>query len=84
MCNINVWRELWARLVDKAAPHYTCALNRIKMEVEEATQGDCPETQPLEVESDEKEAVNLKRMAEDYAKYLIVNSKQDVSPARSG
>ena len=55
------------------------------MDVEEATQGsDCPETQPLEVEGDGKEAVNLKKMAEDYAKYLIVNSKQDVSSARSG
>lgn len=29
-------------------------------------------------ESDEEEGVDLKGMADDYAKYLIVNSKQDV------
>ena len=36
---------------------------------------DSPDT----VEGSEKEAVNLEKMADDYAKYLIVNSKQDVS-----
>ena len=44
-------------------------------EVQGESTADAPET----VESSEKEAVNLEKMADDYAKYLIVNSKQDVS-----
>ena len=35
---------------------------------------DAPDT----LENDEDDEVNLKKMADDYAKYLIVNSKQDV------
>ena len=34
---------------------------------------------PGTLEGDDVEKVDMKKMADDYAKYLIVNSKQDVS-----
>lgn len=37
------------------------------------------EEMQMEEEEEVGGAVNLKEMADDYAKYLIVNSKQDVS-----
>lgn len=53
---------------------------------------DCPEDATMETDEDskasedpddEKEEIDLKKMADDYAKYLIVNSKQDVSKNKS-
>ena len=44
--------------------------------------GDESGKEDVQDEDEEDDGVDLKAMADDYAKYLIVNSKQDVSSIR--